>query len=191
MKNNLLQNITSSLLEVAEIKYLLLNSAPVIAQIAGLVIKTLKRGNKIILLGNGGSAADAQHIAAELVGHFNRHNRRPLPAIALTTNTSMITAIGNDYGFEQVFTRQLTALAKNGDLVIAISTSGNSPNVLEAVKTARKLGAKTIGFTGLNGGRLKKLVHIAFCAPSKITPRIQECHITVGHIICELVDRSF
>jgi D-sedoheptulose 7-phosphate isomerase len=191
MKKDLFGAVTRQLLEVAELKYLLLNSAPVIAEIARLTIETLKRGNKIILFGNGGSAADAQHIAAEIVGRFINNKRRPLPAIALTTNTSVLTSIANDYGFDKVFSRQVQGLVKRGDLVIAISTSGNSANVLEAVKVARKLGAKTVGFTGLSGGRLKKMVHIAFCAPSKITARIQECHITAGHIICELVEESF
>lgn len=191
MKKNLLKKTVTQLLESAQIKYLLLDSAPTITYIADLFIQTLKRGNKIIVFGNGGSASDAQHISAELAGRFNLHKRRPLPAISLTTNTSLLTSISNDYGFNQVFARQLKALYKKGDLVIAISTSGNSPNILEAIKTARKLKAKTVGFTGKTGGKLKKLVNINFSAPSKITARIQECHITAAHIICDLVEKSF
>jgi len=191
MKKELLNEVVHQLLESAETKYRLLNEAPVISRMTELVIKTLKAGNKVIILGNGGSAADAQHIAAELVGHFSRPNRRPLPALALTTNTSVLTSVANDYGYKMVFVRQLVALARRGDVLVALSTSGNSPNVLEAVKTARRLGLKTIGFTGQGGGKLKKLVDIAFCVPSKNTARIQECHITAGHIICQMVEEAF
>jgi D-sedoheptulose 7-phosphate isomerase len=190
-KNNLLSLARESLLEACQSCYILVDYAPFISHLAELAIAALKRGNKIILFGNGGSAADAQHIAAELIGRFTKDKRRPLPAIALTTNTSLITAIANDYGVEEIFTRQLQALAKKGDLVIALSTSGNSPNVIEAVKLCKKLQVKTIGLTGQDGGKLKKLVDFAFCAPSNTTARIQECHITVGHVICKLIEEAF
>lgn len=189
-QDRLRRQVTRKLLEAAEIKRLLISHTGVISRITNEVIQALKRGNKILLFGNGGSAADAQHITAELMGRLNIHDRQPLPAIALTTNTSLLTAISNDYGFAASFARQVKGLAKKGDLVIALSTSGNSPNVLEAIKIARRLGAKTVGFTGLTGGRLKKIVHLAFCVPSRNTQRIQECHITAGHIICELAEST-
>lgn len=191
MNTKLFRQITESILESAHAKYLLLGEAPVIARIAETVIKALKRGNKVVLFGNGGSAADAQHIAAEIVGTFNRPNRRALPAVALTTNTSNLTAIGNDFSFEDIFARQIEGLVNKGDVVIGISTSGNSSNVLKAIRTARKFGAFTVGFTGIRKNQLKNLVHICFSAPSDKTPHIQECHITAGHIICDLIDKSF
>ena len=141
------------------------------------------------MFGNGGSAADAQHIAAELVGRF-AFDRPALPALALSVNSSCVTAIGNDYGFDRVFSRQLEALARPGDIAIAISTSGNSTNVLHAISTARKIGLKTIGLTGRSGGNLRNAVDYCICVPSNETPRIQECHILVGHIISELVERE-
>lgn len=191
MNTKLLRQVNASILESVQAKYLMLNESPVIVRIAEAVIKTLKSGKKIVLFGNGGSAADAQHIAAEIVGTFNRPNRRALPAVALTTNTSNLTAIGNDFSFEDIFARQVEGLVNKGDVVIGISTSGNSPNVLKAIRTARELGAVTVGFTGIRKNQLKKLVHICFSAPSVKTPNIQECHITAGHIICDLVDKSF
>ncbi|MBI4711739.1 MAG: SIS domain-containing protein [Planctomycetes bacterium] len=169
----------------------MLGQADVIARIADKVIRALKSGKKVVLFGNGGSAADAQHIAAEIVGTFNRRNRKALPAIALTTNTSNLTAIGNDFGFDNVFSRQVEGLINKGDAVIALSTSGNSANVLNGIKAARRSGAFTIGFTGSKTNKLKKLAHLCFPAPATQTPRIQECHITVGHIICELIDNAF
>ncbi|MBI4833910.1 MAG: D-sedoheptulose 7-phosphate isomerase [Planctomycetes bacterium] len=190
-KNNLLSLTKESLLEACQSNYMLVDCAPFITRLAELTITALKRGNKIILFGNGGSAADSQHIAAELIGRFTKDKRHPLPAIALTTNTSLITAIANDYGFDSVFSWQIQALAKKGDVAIAISTSGNSPNVLEAVKLCKKLHVKTIGLTGQDGGKLKDIVDFAFCAPSNTTARIQECHITVGHVICGLIEASF
>jgi D-sedoheptulose 7-phosphate isomerase len=156
--------------------------------IAGLLVEGFRRGNKVLLFGNGGSAADAQHIASELAGKFYR-DRAPLPAIALTTNTSSLTAIANDYGYEDVFARQVKGLAREGDAVIGISTSGNSPNVLRGVEEARRLGAITIAFTG-QGGKLKNLADYVLSVPSKDTPRIQEAHITAGHIICYLVEEA-
>ncbi|MFH1655536.1 MAG: D-sedoheptulose 7-phosphate isomerase [Candidatus Omnitrophota bacterium] len=160
-----------------------------IAKIAELAIDCLKKQNKIILFGNGGSAADSQHIAAELVGRFQK-DRQSLPAIALTTNTSVLTAIGNDYGFEYVFSKQIEGLGKKGDLAIGISTSGKAKNVIEAIKKAKALGLKTVGLTGCDGAGLAESADISLIVPSKVTARIQESHITIGHIICELVEKS-
>jgi len=160
----------------------------VLMTIAGLLVEAFRNGNKVLLFGNGGSAADAQHITCELAGKFYR-DRSPLPAIALTTNTSSLTAIGNDYGYEDVFARQLKGLAREDDIVIGISTSGNSPNVLRAIQQAKLLGATTIVLTG-QGGRLKELADYVLSIPSSDTPRIQEAHITAGHIICYLVEEA-
>jgi len=161
--------------------------APRIEEAARRMAEALCRGQKLFFAGNGGSAADAQHLAAEFVNQFIRL-RRALPAIALTTDSSALTAIGNDRGFDQLFVRQLEALGRPGDVLVAISTSGNSPNVLRAVETARQLGLLTIAFTGGSGGRLASLAEIAFVVPSSETPRIQETHITLGHALCGLVD---
>ncbi len=163
------------------------NFAPVIRGCADLIVQTLRQGNKILICGNGGSAADAQHIAAEFVGRFETE-RKGLPAIALTTDTSALTALANDYGFERVFARQVEALAVKGDLLIAISTSGTSPNVIAAVMAARKIGCKTIGFTGAEGKKLASLCDKSFLVPAKRTCRIQEAQIAISHIWCELVD---
>ncbi len=171
-----------------ELKKCLRKEAANLVAMADLLVEAFKRGNKALLFGNGGSAADAQHIACELAGKFYL-DRTPLPAIALTTNTSALTAIGNDYGYEEVFTRQVRALVNRGDVVIAISTSGNSPNVLRAVEEAKRMGAITIAFTG-GGGRLKDLANYVLSVPSTDTPRIQEAHITAGHIVCYLVEQS-
>ena len=152
-----------------------------------LAVETLKNGNKILLCGNGGSAADAQHIAAELVGRY-KNDRRALPAIALTTDTSILTSIGNDYGYDRVFDRQIEALAHKGDLIIAISTSGNSKNILNALKVGRELGCKTLGFSGYDGGAMNEVCDINLVVPSDDTPRIQEAHILFGHIICQVID---
>lgn len=154
-----------------------------------LIITAYKTGGKVVLFGNGGSAADAQHIACELVGKFAL-KRQAFPAIALTTNASILTAVANDYGYEAVFSRQIEALVNERDVVIGISTSGNSPNVVEAVKTAKMKGAKTIGLTGGDGGRLAEIADLTLIVPSDITPRIQEAHITIGHIVCELVEKE-
>jgi D-sedoheptulose 7-phosphate isomerase len=156
---------------------------------AGLCIKALKKGNKIILAGNGGSAADAQHIAAELVNRFG-FDRPGLAAIAVTTDTSVITSISNDYGFEKLFARQVEALGKKNDVLIVLSTSGNSPNILGAIKEARAKGLFTIGMTGKTGGKMAKLCDIIFKIPSSDTPRIQEAHILIGHIICSLIENE-
>ena len=153
-------------------------------------VATLKAGGKILLCGNGGSAADAQHIAAELTGRY-KTERGALAGIALTTDTSALTAIGNDYGYEFVFSRQLEALGREGDLFIAISTSGNSGNVLKALELARKIGIKTIGLSGRTGGAMNELCELNLVVPSNDTPRIQEMHIMIGHIICQAIDDAF
>ena len=160
-----------------------------IIEITNLLIDCFKNGNKVILFGNGGSAADSQHIAAELIGRFQKE-RPSLPAIALTTNASILTAIGNDYGFEQVFSRQVEALAKKGDLVIGISTSGKAKNVIAGIKKAKELGIKTVGLTGCDGAQLAKTTDVSLIVASNVTARIQESHITIGHIICELVEKQ-
>lgn len=152
-----------------------------------LILETVSRGNKILICGNGGSAADAQHIAAEFVGRYETE-RRALPAIALTTDTSALTALANDYSFERIFARQVEALAAEGDLLIAISTSGNSPNVIAAVMEARRKGCTVIGMTGSGGKKLASLCDACLLVPSQRTARIQEAHITVAHIWCEMVD---
>ena len=162
---------------------------PVLEEIAEIVVGALDRGKKLLLFGNGGSAADSQHIAAEFVSRFNLE-RRALPAIALTTDTSILTAVANDYAFERVFERQLEALGRCGDVALAISTSGNSANVLRAVARAHEIGMTTVGFTGQNGGALKDRVDVCFRAPSNNTARIQEVHITVAHAICGLAEQA-
>ena len=158
-----------------------------IIQSAELVADTFKAGNKLLICGNGGSAADAQHLAAEFVNRF-MIERPPLPAVALSTDTSIITSIGNDYTFDQIFSKQIKAIGKDGDVLMAISTSGDSKNVILAVKVARDMGIKTIGLTGKGGGKMAKMVDILLNVDSDVTARIQEVHITAGHIICELVD---
>jgi D-sedoheptulose 7-phosphate isomerase len=161
-----------------------------LAQISERLTQVLETGGTIYLCGNGGSAADAQHIAAELVGRYLRE-RQPLPAVALTTNTSILTAIGNDYDFTQVFARQVRAMVTSRDAVVGISTSGKSPNVLEALRAAREIGALTVGFTGMSGQPMVSQSDLCLCVPSTETPRIQEAHILAWHIICDLIERSF
>ncbi len=156
---------------------------------AELLFQTFKSGGKVLIFGNGGSAADAQHIAAEFVGRYETE-RRALPAIALTTDTSALTALANDYGFERIFARQVEALAREGDCLIAISTSGNSPNIIAAVMKGRSIGCQIIGLTGANGKKLASLCDASVLVPSERTARIQEAHITVAHIWCELVDQK-
>ncbi len=160
-----------------------------ITRAASRISGALAKGGKLIVFGNGGSAADSQHIAAELVGRFQRE-RKALAAIALTTNTSTLTAIANDYGYDITFSRQVEALARKGDIVLAISTSGRAKNVLEAVALAKKLGLVVIGLSGGDGGGLAKLADISIVVPSRVTARIQELHIMIGHIICELVESA-
>jgi len=162
---------------------------PIIVQAAAALAACLKKGGKILLFGNGGSAADAQHLAAEFVGRFVRE-RRALPAIAFTTDSSILTAVGNDYGFDQVFSRQMQAFGAAGDVAIGITTSGNSPNVLLALKEARALGLKTIGLAGKDGGALKGLVDFPIVVASPVTARVQECHLAIEHLLCELVEED-
>jgi D-sedoheptulose 7-phosphate isomerase len=163
---------------------------PQIKEVANLVANALKNGNKVLLFGNGGSAADAQHIAAELTGRY-KSERKALPAIALTTDTSALTAISNDYGYYSVFARQLEAFANSGDIAIGISTSGNSSNVINALKLAKDKGCICIGLSGKDGGEMNDLCDINLIVPSSNTPRIQEMHIFIGHSICQIVDDSF
>jgi len=182
--------IRAELKESVEIKNLVARSlAPQIEQAAKIMIEAIKAGNKILFFGNGGSAADAQHLAAELIGRY-RKDRRSLPAIALSTDTSILTSLSNDYGFEVVFAKQVEGLAKSGDIAFGISTSGNSRNVLEGIEKAKELGCKTIGLLGCDGGRIGEVVDISIIVPCKITPRIQESHITIGHILCSLIEQE-
>lgn len=160
-----------------------------IARLAERLIETFSIGNKLLIMGNGGSAADAQHFAGEIVSRF-RMERPGLPAIALSTDTSIITAIGNDYGYERIFSRQVEALAAPGDAVIGISTSGNSPNVQRALEVARQAGCTTIGLLGKDGGSIKAVCDIPLIIPSHDTPRVQEGHITVIHILCDLIEQG-
>ena len=181
---SLIENI---LRESMEVKRKLIEQSDLIERAAKEIVKRIKMGGKVILFGNGGSAADAQHIACELVGKF-KYERTPYPAIALTTNTSTITAVSNDIGFDEIFTRQVEALVSDKDVVIGISTSGQSVNVIKGIEVANKKGAFTVALTGGDGGVLAKVADLAIVVPSENTPRIQEAHITIGHIICELVE---
>ena len=167
----------------------LANQQKDILEFASLCHTAIMKGNKIFFMGNGGSAADAQHLAAEFVGRFEKE-RIGLPAIALTTDTSILTAVGNDYGFGQVFSRQIAALARPGDVVVGISTSGNSVNVVQAIAEAKEVGAVTVGLTGESGGQLAELCDLCIKVPSHSTARIQEAHILIGHIVCALVDEE-
>ncbi len=160
-----------------------------IAEAVNMLVAGFSSGNKLLVMGNGGSAADAQHFAAEMVGRFMLE-RRALPAIALTTDTSALTAIGNDYGFDTIFSRQVEALAHPGDVVVGISTSGNSTNIALALQEARRLGCRTIGLLGKGGGSIRELVDLPLVIPSATTPRIQEGHITVIHILCDLLEQA-
>jgi len=160
-----------------------------ITKVAQAMIECFKRNGKVLICGNGGSAADAQHVAGEMVGRFKKE-RSALPCIALTTDTSVITAYANDYSFDDIFSRQVEALGENNDVLIGISTSGNSKNIIKAMETAKVKGLTTIGLTGINGGKMKALCDICFTVPSDNTPRIQECHITAFHIICNLIEKE-
>lgn len=161
-----------------------------ISEVCNAVVDCLKKGNKILLFGNGGSAGDAQHIAAEFTGRFLKE-RRSLPAIALTTDTSALTAIGNDYGFDRIFERQADGLAVKGDILFGISTSGNSSNVLKAFELGKERGCINIGLSGRDGGKMNELCDFNITVPSNITANIQEMHILIGHIICTAVDNNF
>ncbi|MFQ5649799.1 MAG: D-sedoheptulose 7-phosphate isomerase [bacterium] len=176
-------------LSIATKKRVLRDGMSRIHEITLIVRTALENGHKLLLFGNGGSAADSQHIAAEFVSKFNME-RNALPAIALTTDTSILTAIANDYDFKFVFARQIEALGQPGDVALGISTSGNSPNVIKGVETAKEKGLTTVGFTGQNGGKLKHAVDYCFRVPSDSTPRIQEVHITVAHAICGVIEKE-
>jgi D-sedoheptulose 7-phosphate isomerase len=180
--------ITEGIRESIRVKEKLLEQVPLIEEMAQVIVDCIRGGGKVIFFGNGGSAADAQHLAAELAGRFYL-DRPSLPALSLSTNTSTLTAVGNDYGFQFVFSRQLPGVARRGDVAVAISTSGNSPNVLEAVRLARSMGLITMGWTGRGGGELAKLVDFALKVDSELSPRVQESHILAGHLLCEITER--
>lgn len=184
--------IESQIRSSIQVKTLVLEDAALVAQIAGvsqLIIDAYKNGNKTLLAGNGGSAADAQHIAGELVARFH-YDRPGLPSIAITTDSSIITAIGNDYGYERLFSRQVEALGNAGDVFIGISTSGNSPNIVKALAACKEKGIISIGLTGASGGKMAELCDYCLKVPSNETPRIQEVHILIGHIICLIVEEA-
>jgi D-sedoheptulose 7-phosphate isomerase len=184
------KHIAESLRLGAEVRLAVIKtSIQKIVHTAELITTCLQRGGKLMLFGNGGSAADAQHLAAEFVGRFAR-DRAPIPALALTTDTSALTAIANDFGFEQVFARQVIALGCPGDVVLAISTSGKSPNVLYGVQAARERGITTIGLTGGDGGQLANLADYVIVVPSRTTAHIQETHIAIGHALCEAIEQA-
>ena len=187
MTTNILHNNLERSLEVHE--RLISMCLPSLSAAAKALVSAYRAGNKALFFGNGGSAADAQHLAAEFVGRYLRE-RRPLPALALNANSSAVTAIGNDYGYDQVFARQIEALARPGDVAVGITTSGNSPNVVEGILCARKLGLFTIALTGSTGGRLRDLADVLIAVPSDETPRIQECHILFGHALCDAVEQA-
>ena len=190
MKNlSIKLEIQNKILDSSESIKKSIENIPEIIRIIESITKSLKKGNKIILFGNGGSAADAQHIAAELVGRFD-YDRKSLPAISLTTDTSVITSIGNDYSFEKIFSRQCESLVNKGDVVVGISTSGNSINVKNGLLVSKRNGAKTVGFLGHKGGHIKNIVDIPLIVNSNSTPRIQEVHRTAAHIICEMVEKN-
>ena len=186
------QRVSQSIEASIAVKKRLLSSPELVttvATVSEILVNSMEQGNKVLLFGNGGSAADAQHIAAEFVGRF-AFDRPALPALALSVNTSCVTAIGNDYCFDRIFSRQIEALGRPGDVAIGISTSGNSQNVLRAASVAKGMGLHTVALTGCTGGKLKNAVDYCICVPSNETPRIQECHILIGHIISELVEHS-
>lgn len=183
---DIIQNIDKAILESIEIKTSLRQYLISIASAIQRISNRVSLGGKVYLIGNGGSAADCQHIAADFLGKFSDSDI-PIPAIALTTDTSVLTAFGNDFGYEKVFSSQIRGLLTGQDILIAISTSGNSENIIEAVKQAKEQNVFVIGFLGGNGGRVLPFVDLPLIVPSDSTPRIQECHILIGHIICELV----
>src|SRR4030042_3956235 len=176
--------------ESGEVKIRFLReNLPRMLEVIKLISQSFESGNKLLLFGNGGSAADAQHIAAEFVNRYII-DRPPLPAIALTTDTFILTSVSNDAGFVDIFAKQIKALGKEGDVGIALSTSGNSPNVIRAVEVAKETGVKTVALTGNDGGALAKIADISLIVPSTSTPRIQETHILIGHILCEMVEHQ-
>ena len=190
-KKNLKDAISKQILDSIKVKELLVDEKylSIIEKIAITITTAYQSGKKVILCGNGGSASDAQHIEGELVGRF-KMERRALPAVAITSGSATVTAIGNDYGYDDIFRRQIEAHGVAGDVFIGFSTSGNSANVLAAVEQAKKTGMTTVGFLGKSGGKLKEMVDIPFIVPSDDTPRIQECHILTGHIVCDMVEKS-
>src|SRR3990170_1486099 len=174
--------------ESSEVKDLFLKeNLSKLINVIKLTAQAFEKGNKLFFFGNGGSAADAQHLAAEFVNRYLME-RPPLPAIALTTDTSILTSVSNDVTFNEIFAKQLKALGKKGDVAVGLSTSGNSPNVVRAIETAKEMGMKTVAFTGMDGGKLTKKADITLLVPSSSTPRIQEAHILIGHILCEMVE---
>lgn len=181
--------IEQELLSVADGFRALARQAETISRVAELCAKALRAGHKVMFCGNGGSAADSQHLAAELVGRY-KMERRALASLALTVDTSILTAIGNDYGYEDIFRRQVEALGETGDVLIGLSTSGNSRNVLQAFRQAKTLGIATVAFTGAGGGAMAGAADIALVVPSTVTNHIQEMHITCGHLLCELVEKA-
>ena len=184
------ERIKDILLESIQVKEeILRNQIGAIAEIAELMIDCLKKDGKVIIFGNGGSASDSQHIAAELVGRFKK-DRSALAGIALTSNTSILTSLANDYGYDVVFSRQIEALGKKNDVVLGISTSGKAKNVALGIKQAKKMGIKTVALSGGDGGDIVKLADVSLVVPSKITARIQEAHITIAHIICEIIEQE-
>ena len=187
MNDDILRKNIESSIEVHS--RLLQACLPAMTAAAAALITAYRSGHKALFFGNGGSAADAQHLAAEFLGRYLLA-RRPMPALALHANTSAVTAIANDYGYEHVFSRQLQALAVAGDVAVGISTSGNSKSILEALTVARKMGVYTIGLTGASGGQMRELVDVLIAVPSSETPRIQECHILVGHALCDAVEQA-
>ncbi|MGD0624989.1 MAG: D-sedoheptulose 7-phosphate isomerase [Thermodesulfobacteriota bacterium] len=185
MKDEIVQTFRES----ADVKVRFIRqNAEVLARAVKMIVQAFKAGHKVLLFGNGGSAADAQHIAAEFVNRF-LIERPPLPAIALTTDTSILTSVSNDYGYAESFAKQVKALGREGDVAIGISTSGAAANVIKAIQVAKEMGLKTVGLAGRDGGELSKLVDIALVVDSQSVPRIQEVHITIGHVLCEMVDR--
>jgi D-sedoheptulose 7-phosphate isomerase len=185
-----LAQVTASLQDGADLRMKVARECgPAIVQAAVVMADCLRAGGKLLFFGNGGSAADAQHLAAEFVGRFVLE-RRGLPAVALTTDSSILTAIGNDYGFDRVFSRQIEALGQAGDVAFGISTSGNSPNVIAAFKQARSQQLKTIGLAGKDGGQMRRCCDIPLIVTSTNTARVQECHITIGHLLCELAEND-
>jgi D-sedoheptulose 7-phosphate isomerase len=188
MQFNLLAALSSSI-EIMQRMHADPEFAPLLLQVCEVCVASYRKGGKLLIAGNGGSAADAQHFAGELVSRFE-FDRPPLAAIALTTDTSILTAIGNDYGYRDVFSRQILAHGRHGDIFVAISTSGNSGNVLDAIAAARKIGLTIIGLSGQTGGEMKALCDYCICAPSRLTPRIQECHLVIEHTICGYIEEA-
>lgn len=180
--------IRTRIQEAIDVKQQLLAMTPALDSVAQVLTEAYRRGHKAIFFGNGGSAADAQHLAAEFLGRFY-HDRAPLPALALNVNTSVLTAIGNDYSYTEVFSRQIQALGAPGDVAVGISTSGNSPNVVAALEVARRSGLQTVALTGAGGGKMRDVAEFCIAVPSKDTPRVQECHILIGHLWCEFVEQ--